>query len=148
MAYFLGQRLSQTRLSFRTWETRIMAATPHRLHPLHVHNLNQLILLRAAIQQDPVLACYEHGIDKKSAESYRSATDEQLLHFAYSVDMSLFVPRFLGEELCKILTAPDEIRGIVVATNLQNSRQVNAAKEQVRGNGGYSRPIRVSGRSS
>lgn len=125
-----------------------MAATPHRLRPLHVHNLNQLVFLRDAIQHDSVLACYEHGIDKKTAESYRSASDEELLHFAYSVDMSLFVPRFLGEELCKILKAPDEIRGIVVATNLQNSRQANSVKQRGPGNAGYSHTIRVSGRAS
>jgi hypothetical protein len=100
-----------------------MTGTPPRLHPLHVQNLNQLVLLRQAVLLDPVIACYEYGVDKKSAECYRAATDEELLQFAYSVDLSLFVPRFLGDELCSILKAPVEIRGSFAAASLRGSRQ-------------------------
>jgi hypothetical protein len=123
-----------------------MPATPPRLHPLHVQNLNHLILLRNALQQDLVTACYEHGVDKKSAKCYRDATDEELLLFAYSVDMSLFVPRFLGDDLCRIIQAPAEIRGIIATANLRGSRQGLPAKDRSRGNEGVRVTVGASDR--
>ena len=125
-----------------------MADTPPRLHPLHVHNLNQLVLLRQAVLLDPVIACYEYRIDKKSAECYRAATDEELLQFAYSVDLSLFVPRFLGDELCTILKAPFEIRGSVAAASLQGSRQGKPEKDPKSKIADARLTAKVSGRTS
>jgi hypothetical protein len=123
-------------------------AIPPRLHPIHVHNLSQLVLLRNAIQQDPVMACYEHGVDKKSAACYGAATDEELLHFAFSVDLSLFVPRFLGDELCRIIKAPNDIRAVFAAANIRGSRQGKPEKDRLRENVSSRLTVDASGSAS
>jgi hypothetical protein len=81
-----------------------------RFSSLHAQNLNYLLLLREASIRDRVLACYECGLNKDSAAFFASASDEQLLHIAYSVDTLLCVPRYTCDAIRTMLDTPPGIR--------------------------------------
>jgi hypothetical protein len=100
---------------------------------LQVHNLNCLVLLRDAIRRDPVLACYEHGLTKESANCYGAASDEELLNLAYSVDVSLFVPRFANHDLRAMLKTPPAVRGIRTAVSPNRPAQATLTKPETPG---------------
>jgi len=97
--------------------------TAQRLNRIHVENLCQLIQLREAILRDIVEACICYSIDRKTAECYGNASDEELHELAFSVEESLFPPRFRGEDLCLLLKSPPEIRGIVAAVHRDGTRK-------------------------
>ena len=86
--------------------------SPSNPSTLHAQSFNFLIVLRASILLDIANACYEYDLDRETAETYRSATPETLLSFAYSLNRSAFAPRYQGAELARLLKTPASLRGL------------------------------------
>jgi hypothetical protein len=97
---------------------------------LHIDNLHNLVALREAILRDPVAARYEYGIDKSTATRYANASDQDLHALAFAVDHSLFIPRYVGVDLCALLSKPVEIRGLCATVNHIQSRHQLSGEER------------------